>query len=98
MAERQVPQCAVHEGAAEMMHAADDGELPWARRENESMAATRSEGSFLPQQFQKEVHKWKKSYKAVVHTVVHDCQTWCFGYYCVPLYFGLGSIQVEEVH
>jgi hypothetical protein len=30
--------------------------------------------------------------------VVHDCQTWCFGYYCVPLYFGLGSIQVEEVH
>jgi hypothetical protein len=59
--------------------------------------ATRSQGSFLAQRPEKEVHKWKKSYKTVVHTVVHDCHTWCFGYATVCLYFGLGNIQVEEL-
>jgi hypothetical protein len=52
-----------------MVDAADDRELPRAWRELESTVATTS------QRFQKEVHKWKKSYKAVVvHSVVHDCQ------------------------
>uniref|UniRef100_A0A804LR33 Uncharacterized protein n=1 Tax=Zea mays TaxID=4577 RepID=A0A804LR33_MAIZE len=40
VAERQVSQGPVDEGAAEVVDAADDGELPWAWREPESMATT----------------------------------------------------------
>jgi len=80
-----------------MVDAADDGELPWAWRELEFTAANRSQGSFLPQRLQKEVKKWNKSYKAVVHTMVHDCQIKLGALdTTVCLYFGLGSIYTSR--
>ncbi|CAD6269656.1 unnamed protein product [Miscanthus lutarioriparius] len=57
--ERQVSQDAVYEGAAEVVDAADDGELPWAWRESRSMA-TRSKGT-SPPELDKKVYEWEKS-------------------------------------
>jgi len=54
IAEPQVPQSAVREGAMEMVSsAADDRDLPWAWRELKYMGTARSKRSFLPQRLQR---------------------------------------------